>query len=126
MQQKVAIIKNNKRSFAHESEYDFAELLSLYGVKWIYEPISFPLKWGSDGSIKKMFTPDFYLPEHNLFLEITTMNQNLVTKKNKKIKLAKKLFPNVRFKIIYEYQYIELLNKYTGSALLDFEEAIAS
>ena len=73
-----------------------------------------------------MFTPDFYLPDHNLFLEITTMNQKLVTKKNKKIKLAKKLFPNVRFKIIYEYQYLDLLNSYKGSDLLDFEKAIAS
>ena len=124
--QRLEKIKTDKYSFAHESEYYFTELLSLYGIRWIYEPISFPLKWGRDGDIKMMFTPDFYLPEHNLFLEITTMNQKLVTKKNKKIKLAKKLFPNVRFKIIYEYQYLDLLNSYKGSDLLDFEKAIAS
>ena len=119
-------INTDKFSFAHESEFYFTELLSLYGIKWIYEPISFPLKWGRDGAIKMMFTPDFYLPDYNLFLEITTMNQKLVTKKNKKIKLASKLFPNVRFKIIYEYQYLDLLNKYKCSKLLDFEKAIAS
>lgn len=122
----MEIININRNIFAHESEYYFSELLSLYGVEWIYEPISFPLKWGRDGSIKMMFKPDFYLPEYNLFLEITTMNQKLVTKKNRKIKLAKKLFPNIRFKIIYEYQYLELLNKQNGNELLDFEEAIAS
>ena len=88
--------------------------------------MSFPLKWGSDGSIKMMFTPDFYLPDHNLFLEITTMNQKLVTKKNKKIKLTQKLYSNLRFKIIYEFQYIELLNKYKNTISSDFEEAIAS
>ena len=124
--QRAEIININRNIFAHESEYNFSELLSLYGVEWVYEPISFPLKWGIDGSIKMMFKPDFYLPEYNLFLEITTMNQKLVTKKNRKIKLAKKLFPNIRFKIIYEYQYLELLNKHKGSDLSDFEEAIAS
>ena len=122
----MEIININRNIFAHDSEYNFSELLSLYGVEWIYEPISFPLKWGRDGSIKMMFKPDFYLPEYNLFLEITTMNQKLVTKKNRKIKLAKKLFPIIRFKIIYEYQYLELLNKQNGNELLDFEEAIAS
>ena len=119
-------IKTKKDNFAHKSEADFAELMDLYGIKWIYEPMSFPLKWGSDGSIKMMFTPDFYLPEHDLFLEITTMNQKLVTKKNKKIKLSQKLYSNLRFKIIYEFQYLDLLNKYKGSELLDFEKAIAS
>ena len=119
-------IKTKKHNFAHKSESDFAELMDLYGIKWIYEPMSFPLKWVSDWSIKMMFTPDFYLPDHNLFLEITTMNQKLVTKKNKKIKLSQKLYSNLRFKIIYEFQYLDLLNKYKGSELLDFEKAIAS
>lgn len=119
-------IKTKQHIFAHKSEANFAELLDLYGIKWIYEPMSFPLKWGSDGSIKMMFTPDFYLPDQNLFLEITTMNQKLVTKKNKKIKLTQKLYSNLRFKIIYEFQYIELLNKYKNTISSDFEEAIAS
>ena len=119
-------IKTKKHNFAHKSESDFAELMDLYGIKWIYEPMSFPLKWGSDGSIKMMFTPDFYLPDHDLFLEITTMNQKLVTKKNKKIKLSQKLYSNLKFKIIYEFQYVEILKKYKNTIESDFEEAIAS
>ena len=119
-------IKTKKDNFAHKSEADFAELMDLYGIKWIYEPMSFPLKWGSDGSIKMMFTPDFYLPDHDLFLEITTMNQKLVTKKNKKIKLSQKLYSNLKFKIIYEFQYVEILKKYKNTIESDFEEAIAS
>ena len=72
--------------FAHPSEKTFSEHLDLFDIEWIYEPLSFPLEWGS-GSIKKMFTPDFYLPTLNLFVEITTMNQNLITKKRKKLKI---------------------------------------
>ncbi len=38
--------------FAHPSEKEFTKHLDLFNIPWIYEPISFPLKWGS-GSIKK-------------------------------------------------------------------------
>jgi len=63
--------------FAHNSEKIFSEHLDLFDIKWLYEPTSFPLKWDS-GSIKMMFTPDFYLPELNIYVEITTMNQKLI------------------------------------------------
>ena len=95
-------------SFAHYSEKIFSEHLDLFNIHWIYEPISFPLKWGS-GAIKMMFTPDFYLPELDIYVEITTMNQNLITKKQKKIKLAKKLYPNSTFKLINESQFYNFL-----------------
>ena len=78
--------------FAHQSEKIFANHLDLFDIKWIYEPKSFPLKWGS-GAIKMMFTPDFYLPEMDIYIEITTMDQKLITKKQRKIKLARKLYP---------------------------------
>ena len=51
--------------FAHPSEQLFSEHLDLFDIPWVYEPTSFPLKWGS-GAIKKMFTPDFYLPSLNI------------------------------------------------------------
>ena len=59
---------------------------------------------------KKMFTPDFYLPSLNLFIEITTMNKNLITKKRKKLKLAKKLYPEMNFKLLNEQDYYDILS----------------
>ena len=94
--------------FAHHSEEIFANHLDLFDINWIYEPKSFPLKWGS-GAIRMMFTPDFYLPELDVYVEITTMNQNLITKKQKKIKLAKKLYPKSNFKLINESQFYNFL-----------------
>ena len=108
--------------FAHPSEKLFSEHLDLFDIPWIYEPISFPLKWGS-GSIKKMFTPDFYLPSLNTYIEITTMNQKLITKKSNKIKLAKKLYPNKRFKLINEKEFNDFLTKDNKNLV---QEAIAS
>jgi len=96
--------------FAHPSEKLFTEHLNLFDIPWIYEPISFPLKWGS-GAIKKMFTPDFYLPTLNIYIEITTMNQKLITKKSNKIKLASKLYPSNNFKLINEKEFYNFLTK---------------
>ncbi len=60
----------------------------------------------------RRFTPDFYLPEEDLFIEITTMNQKLVTKKNRKVRRLAELYPAVRCKIFYQRDYLNLLVKY--------------
>jgi len=75
--------------FAHESERQFARLLDFYGIEWHYEPRSFPIEFDEDGEPAKYFTPDFYLAADDLFIEITTMSQKLVTKKNRKIRLLR-------------------------------------
>ena len=108
--------------FAHYSENIFADHLDLFSIDWIYEPTSFPLKWGS-GSIKMMFTPDFYLPDYDIYIEITTMNQKLITKKQKKIKLARKLYPQTTFKLINEQEFYNFLTKDKEKSI---KEAIAS
>ena len=108
--------------FAHPSEKTFSEHLDLFNIEWIYEPKSFPLKWGS-GAIKMMFTPDFYLPDMNIYIEITTMDQKLITKKQRKIKLARKLYPMSTFKLINEQQFYNFLSKDNVNLV---KEAIAS
>ena len=108
--------------FAHPSEKLFSDHLDLFDIEWIYEPVSFPLEWGS-GSIKKMFTPDFYLPSLDLFVEITTMNKNLITRKRKKLKLAKKLYPEIKFKLLNEQDFYNILSKNESEII---QKAVAS
>lgn len=98
--------------FAHRSEQEFARLLDFYDIKWLYEPVSFDIAWDYKGNPTSKFTPDFYLPEYNLFIEITTMNQKLVTKKNRKIKRLNELYQEVKCKIFYRKDYEHLLFKY--------------
>jgi hypothetical protein len=88
-------------SFAHESERHFAELLNFYGIAWLYEPVEFTLSYGRDGRASAAFRPDFYLPDHDLFIELTTLRQELVTRKNRKVRLLHELYPEVRIKILY-------------------------
>lgn len=98
--------------FAHESEEEFAKLLDFYGIRWEYEPRSFPLEWDETGRVVESFNPDFYLPDVNLYIELTTLKQSLVTKKNRKIRRLRQLYPNIRVKIFYGRDYRSLLFKY--------------
>ncbi|WP_369017287.1 cytidylate kinase family protein [Thermatribacter velox] len=87
--------------FAHPSEEEFAKLLDFYGIKWLYEPKTFPLEWDEEGNVVEAFTPDFYLPEFNTFIELTTQRQKLVWRKNKKVRKFRELYPDLKIKIIY-------------------------
>jgi hypothetical protein len=98
--------------FAHNSEAQFAKLLDFYGIAWDYEPRTFTLESDRDGRPMQAFTPDFYLPAYDLFIEITTLNQKLVTKKNRKARRLQELFPDVQIKVLYQRDYLRLLVKY--------------
>ncbi len=79
---------------------------------WEYEPRTFVLEHDRDGKPAQAFTPDFYLPAHDLYIEITTLNQKLVTKKNRKARRLGQLYPNVNVKVLYQRDYLGLLVKY--------------
>ena len=58
------------------------------------------------------FTPDFYLPDFDLYIELTTMSQKLVTKKNRKVRRLKELYPEVNIKIFYQKDFRALLARF--------------
>lgn len=99
-------------AFAHVSERQYARLLDFYQIVWEYEPRTFDIEWDADGNVVKQFTPDFYLPQFDLYIEVTTMNQKLVTKKNKKVRRLRERYPDVKVKIFYQRDYLALLQKY--------------
>src|SRR5205807_5062660 len=90
----------------------FARLLDFYQIEWEYEPKSFDLEWDQQRNVTQRFTPDFYLPQWNRFIEVTTLNQKLVTKKNQKIRRLRELYPEVSCKIFYQRDYLSLVRKY--------------
>ncbi len=98
--------------FAHNSERQFAKLLDFYGIAWEYEPREFILERDREGNPVQAFCPDFYLPSEDLFIEVTTLNQKLVTKKNRKVRRLRELHPDVSVKIFYQRDYLNLLVKY--------------
>jgi hypoxanthine phosphoribosyltransferase len=98
-------------SFAHPSEEDFARLLDFYCIEWLYEPRSFPLRWEGN-KIAEMFTPDFYLPELDLYIELTTLKQHLLTEKNRKLRQLRELYPEVNVRLLNKSDFVKLLAKY--------------
>jgi hypothetical protein len=99
-------------AFAHNSERQFAKLLDFYNIDWEYEPHTFVLEHDNEGKPLQAFSPDFYLPAYDLHIEITTLKQKLVTKKNRKVRKLVERHPGTKVKILYQRDYLNLLVKY--------------
>ena len=99
-------------SFSHPAEEAFATILDYYGVEWQYEPRTFPLEWDERGHIIEAFSPDFYLPQQDLYIELTTLRPKLATKKNHKLRRMKELYPKVNVKLFKRKEMRDLLVKF--------------
>ncbi len=107
---------NEPPRFAHEAELECAKILDYYGIPWNYEPTTFVLERDEDGRVVEAFAPDFYLPEQDLYIELTVMKQSLVTRKNRKLRKLRERYPDVRVKLFYRRD-IERLARHFGSGL---------
>jgi hypothetical protein len=99
-------------AFAHASEAEFARILDFYEVRWEYEPRTFPILWNLDGAVVESFAPDFWLPDLELYVEMTTLRQSLVRKKNRKLRRLRELYPDIRIKLFYGRDFRALMLKY--------------
>ena len=98
--------------FANEAELECAKILDYYKVPWDYEPRTFVLESDEDGRVLEAFTPDFYLPEQDLYLEVTVMKQSLVTRKNRKLRKLRARYPGIRIKLFYKRDIERLAQRY--------------
>jgi hypothetical protein len=98
--------------FVNDAELETAKILDFYGVPWDYEPRTFVLETDEEGNVVEAFTPDFYLPEQDLYIEITVMKQSLVTRKNRKLRKLRKLYPGVRVKLFYRRDIEKLAQRF--------------
>src|ERR671930_961654 len=98
--------------FANQAEVECARILDFYGLEWEYEPRSFVLETDEDGRVVEAFTPDFYLPEQDLYLEVTVMKQSLVTRKNRKLRKLRERYPEIRIKLFYKRDIERLARRY--------------
>ncbi len=93
-------------------------ILDFYCVEWLYEPRSFPLNWDND-RVTEMFTPDFYLPELNIYIELTTLKQSLMTAKNRKLRRLKELYPNINIKLLTKNDIANLLASHGHNPIIE-------
>jgi hypoxanthine phosphoribosyltransferase len=65
-----------------------------------------------DGRVTSAFTPDFYLPDQDLYVEVTVMKQSLVTRKNRKLRELRRLYPHVKVKLFYRRDIERLAQRF--------------
>jgi hypothetical protein len=99
-------------TFAHPIEEAFALILNYYGVQWLYEPRTFPLEWNEQGMVTEAFSPDFYLPEQDLYIELTTLRPQLIRHKNRKLRRLKELHPEINIKLLKRSDLRDMMIKY--------------
>ena len=104
--------KNPSFKFVHPAEETFAQILDFYGIPWEYEPRTFPLEWGENGNVTEAFSPDVYLPEQDLYIELTTLRPQLSSNKNRKLKRMQELYPDVNIKLFKRREIRNLMIKY--------------
>jgi hypothetical protein len=109
----------SRAAFAHASEAEMARILDFYQVRWEYEPVTFPILWNQDGDVVESFSPDFYLPEFDVFLEMTTLKQRLVRKKNRKLRRLRELYPDIQIKLFYARDFRAIMLKYGRLGLVE-------
>lgn len=103
---------DKKITFAHPIEEQFARILDFYGITWEYEPRTFVLEYDGNHQVKEAFTPDFYLPDQNVYIELTTLRQKLLNLKNRKIKKLKELYPDVHIILLKRTDLRKLMIKF--------------
>ncbi len=104
--------KHGHHNFAHPAEEEFAHILDYYGIEWEYEPRTFELEWDAQGNLIEAFTPDFYLPQQDLYVELTTLRPQLSTRKNRKMRRMKELYPEINIKLFKRKEMHALMVKY--------------
>ena len=98
--------------FSHPVEAQFARILDFYGIPWEYEPRTFPLAYDQNGNISEAFSPDFYLPDQDLYVELTTMQPHQVRHKNRKIRRLQELYPEINIKLFKRGDIRSLMLKF--------------
>ena len=108
----MSAFDRRRPEFAHPAEEAFARILDFYGIEWEYEPQTFPLQWDEQGLVVEAFAPDFYLPQQDLYVELTTLRPQLSTHKNRKLRRMKELYPDVNIKLFKRREMRDLMTKY--------------
>lgn len=102
----------SRLAFAHPIEEEFARILDYYHIPWEYEPRTFALAWDEQGNVTEAFSPDFYLVNEDLYVELTTLRPKLITRKNRKIRRLKKLYPDINVKLFKRSDLRDMMIKY--------------
>lgn len=93
--------------FANRIELEWAKFFDFYELPWDYEPTVFVFGLSDQGGYFG-FRPDFYLPEQDLYVEITVGKSVTLSRKNKKIRKLRQMYPDVKLKVFRRSDFVAL------------------
>lgn len=106
----------DEREFAHPVERELARLYDAHGIAWQYEPHTFVLERNADGSARAALTPDFYLPQLDVYVECTVMRQPLTSRKRRKVRKVRESL-GVTVEILCRRDFVRLARRWNFDEL---------
>ncbi|MHB9032074.1 MAG: PDDEXK family nuclease [Anaerolineae bacterium] len=106
------VVERSAIVFSHPSEAEFAKVLDFFGIEWRYEPTTFPIYWDEQGNLLEAFTPDFYLIEQDLYIELTTLRAKLMKVKHRKIKRMHELYPEIHIRLWSRADFMGFMQRF--------------
>lgn len=85
-------------------EANFARLMDFLNIKWEYAPKIFDLG-------TQMYTPDFYLPVSNMYVEVKNFIWKYSEVRDSKFR---KLYPDIKLQLLLKEDYLKLQNTYSN------------
>jgi hypothetical protein len=98
--------------FAHPVERELADLLDAHEIRWWYEPHTFVLERNGSGHVTRAFTPDFYLPDLDYYLECTVARRPLTRVKRRKAEATRRRY-GVMVEIAYRADFETLARRWS-------------
>jgi hypothetical protein len=91
--------------FVYDWEREFSEVLDVYGMLWRYKPRTFAVEWDEEGNFVDSFTPDFYLPEHDLYVELAPWGYGDFGMNVRKVRMLRDLYSAIKIEVIAGRDY---------------------
>ena len=85
--------------FAEDFEHEFARTLDRRGITWHYKPRTFAVEWDEDGNFIDSFTPTFFLPGRDLYIEIVASNCRSLIDQARKARLLRQQYPGTSIEV---------------------------
>jgi hypothetical protein len=85
--------------FAYSWEEEFARMLDEYEISWQYKPRTFAVEWDEEGNFVDSFTPDFYLPVSDVFVELAAPDCSASVAKARKVRLLRQQHPEITIEL---------------------------
>ena len=100
--------------FAYDFEQEFARNLDQLSVPWQYKPRTFAVEWDENGAFVDSFTPSFFLPARDLYVELVAPGCGLSGERVRKAWLLRYQHPEIRIEVLpgpLPYHAVERLSR---------------